>query len=111
MELLTVIGLLAVAGSTFSLLTRPSFARDEASIGRLAEPLSLALKSWQSSHPKECPTLGLLAAQGFLDPDTRRDDPWGGRFRVGCDDEELSLISPGPDGALGTKDDARIAIR
>lgn len=109
-ELLTAVGILAILAAGI-LLVRPSLAQDEVSLDKLAAPLTSALSEWRNGHPRECPTLGLVEAEGLLDPDVRRDDLWGGRFRVACAKDELFLLSPGPDGALGTKDDVRILVQ
>jgi hypothetical protein len=111
MELLAATGLLAVIAAAVFLVARPSLANDEPPITRLAAPLTSALSAWQETHVNQCPTLGLLEDQGVLERGFRREDPWGGSFRVACGDGELSLLSPGPDGVLGSKDDVRIAVR
>lgn len=105
-----VMGFLSVVGLGAFLITRPSLAHDGATLDKLATPLTEALSGWKNNHPNECPTLGLIEAEGLLEPGTLRDDPWGGRFRVACDKAGLSLLSSGPDGALGTNDDIRIKV-
>ncbi len=105
------VGLLAVLGTATFLVTRPSLAQADHSSERLAAPLLTALSKWQGDHPNECPTLGLLETAGYLDPGTPRDDAWGTSFRVACETSELSLLSPGPDAKLGTKDDLRLLVR
>lgn len=109
-ELYTVMGFLSVIGVGAFLVTRPSHAEESASLDKLALPLTEALSGWKNNHPNECPTLGLIEAEGLLEPGTRRDDPWGSRFRVACDNGGLSLLSSGPDAILGTSDDIRIRV-
>jgi hypothetical protein len=110
-ELLIAVGLLAVVGASVFLVTRPSLAQNDRSPEHLAAPLVAALSAWQGDHPNECPTLGLLETEGYLERGTQREDAWGASFRVGCASSELVLLSPGPDAQLGTKDDLRIPIR
>lgn len=110
-ELLTWLGILAVVAGGVVLVTRPSLAQDDASLERLTAPLISALSEWKNNHPRECPTLSLVQTEGLLGSDVRRDDLWGGRFRVACTRDELYLISPGPDGNLGTRDDVRILVQ
>lgn len=109
-ELLAATGLLALVGGGVALVTRPGTGQDDTSSEQLAAPIASALSVWQASHAGECPTIGQLEAQGFLARGTRRDDAWGESFRVACDGGTLALISAGPDGALSTKDDLRIAV-
>jgi hypothetical protein len=55
-----------------------------------------------------CPTLSQLVHDKQLESSSRFDDPWGGRFRIECGDEEVSVSSPGRDGKPGTDDDIRV---
>lgn len=109
LELLLALGILVILGGSVILITRPGLARDESISERNVTHLLGALADWRGSHEKECPTLGLLEAEGFLEPNARRDDAWGGTYRVDCEGGELTLVSAGPDGKPGTKDDVRIA--
>lgn len=111
LELLMAMGILSVVVGCLFLVTRPSHASGEVSIEHLSAPLSSALAAWKSDHPADCPTIGLLEDAEYLPVNTPRSDPWGGTFRVGCSRGRLTLLSPGPDGASGTKDDLEIEIR
>lgn len=111
MELGLGIGLLAVIAAAVFLVARPSLAHADNSSENLATPLLAALSKWQADHPSECPTLGLLENEGYLPFRTPRDDAWGGSFRVACAPSELTLLSPGPDATLGTKDDLHLAVK
>jgi hypothetical protein len=67
-----------------------------------------AVEAWQSENPTGCPSLTVLRDAGYLSSDARTDDPWGGRFRIVCDTSAASVLSAGPDGRFGTKDDVSI---
>ncbi|HEY5959821.1 MAG TPA: hypothetical protein VIV60_24875 [Polyangiaceae bacterium] len=104
-ELTMVLAILIVGAASILFVTRTSLANEQGSPEQLAEPLVKALSRWQQSRPNECPTLGLLETSGYLEAGANRDDAWGSTFRVACKDDELSIVSPGPDNKLGTKDD------
>jgi general secretion pathway protein G len=53
-----------------------------------------------------CPTVQELVEARKLDG-KRVKDPWGSRYAVGCDDEEIHGTSLGRDKRLGTPDDVR----
>ena len=41
--------------------------------------------------------------------DTRSDDAWGNRFRIRCEDEQVSVTSAGPDRVANNADDVRVS--
>ncbi|HEX4456067.1 MAG TPA: serine/threonine-protein kinase [Kofleriaceae bacterium] len=60
-----------------------------------------AFHGWTKAHPRDaCPTSDELGAAA---------DPWGGRLVITCTDQPgdqiVGVMSPGPDGKLGTGDD------
>lgn len=98
------LGCLAIA---VILVARPSLARvNQDSVARVAEPLLVAARQWREQNPEGCPTLGGLIHEGVLSAEVEREDPWGGTFRLVCNDNgAFTLVSPGKDGRLGTEDD------
>jgi hypothetical protein len=104
-ELAMIVGLLVVGSASVMFVSRTSLAHEQTSPENLAEPFVRALSHWQQAHPNECPTMGLLESAGYVEVGTNRDDAWGSSFRVACDDDQLRIVSPGPDNKLGTKDD------
>lgn len=52
----------------------------------------------------KCPaTVGDLEAAGMLQD--APDDPWGNPYTLTCSDGSISVVSGGPDGAVGGNDD------
>lgn len=54
-----------------------------------------------------CPTITELMEAHSLDDDARVEDAWGNRYRIVCDAAGTRVVSAGPDGRSGTKDDVR----
>jgi hypothetical protein len=54
-----------------------------------------------------CPTITELIEAHTLDGHARVEDAWGNRFRIVCDASEPRVLSAGPDGRMGTRDDLR----
>lgn len=63
-----------------------------------------AAEMYMAQHSR-CPTLTELAAEGFINANTRVVDAWDSPFRVECEGGEVRVTSPGPDGQHGTEDD------
>jgi len=64
----------------------------------------MAAMAWQATHPGDCPTVAQLIADRELASTTDRLDPWGSPYAIRCDDD-VQVVSPGPDKQMGTTDD------
>ncbi|HEY4104690.1 MAG TPA: hypothetical protein VGM44_12400 [Polyangiaceae bacterium] len=85
-------------------------ARDAASSSRSdAGQIAQAAASFRDEHSDGCPTISKLQEDGFLSRDMRTDDAWGNRFRIRCEDDQLSVGSAGPDGIANNADDVRVS--
>jgi hypothetical protein len=61
---------------------------------------------WRDQHgANRCPTMERLVADGELSASSKLDDPWGHRYLIRCDADEVLAISSGPDGRVDTADD------
>jgi hypothetical protein len=52
-----------------------------------------------------CPTISQLIQDRRLEKTARADDPWGHRYQIQCDSDELRVHSLGLDGKPNTADD------
>lgn len=73
-----------------------------------AGQIAAAAASFRAEHSEGCPTPSQLEEDGFLSHATRTDDAWGNRFRVRCDDDQIVVISAGPDAIPNNADDLRV---
>lgn len=65
-----------------------------------------ATMSWKAVHPGEdCPTVEQLRKDKDLDTGFNLKDPWGGYYKLNCDNDEITCTSAGPDKKEGTDDD------
>jgi hypothetical protein len=54
----------------------------------------------------DCPTIDAMRASQSLDRASKTTDAWDQPFAIVCaEDGEITVLSPGPDRKLGTKDD------
>ena len=60
----------------------------------------------QGADHSECPTVQDLVDAKMLHL-FHSEDPWGSRYHVLCDGDEIHGFSPGPDGKPSTPDDVR----
>jgi len=74
-----------------------------------AAQIQTAAKAFRAQHADGCPTLSSLKEEQLLGRSARTDDAWGNRFRISCQDGELSVSSAGPDGKANSADDISAA--
>lgn len=60
---------------------------------------------WLLESTNACPTVSELVEAQVLDEGANTEDPWGGEWRVNCDDGRIRVASAGPDRRAATKDD------
>ncbi len=100
--------LAVIAGAAALFIAPRANAQQIDSTVRDAQRIRDAALEWRRDNPTGCPTLSQLEHEGALDSNATQDDPWGGRFRVICDGDEIAAASAGPDGKLGNHDDVRV---
>lgn len=73
-----------------------------------AQTVRSAVQMYLGDHPGgDCPSMEKLVEDGQLDRSKRTSDAWDRPFQIECDGEDVSVVSPGPDGQMGTEDDIR----
>ena len=108
-ELVLSATVLAVIVGALALFVAPrANVREVDSTVRDAQRIRDAALEWRRDNPSGCPTISQLEHEGALARDATVDDPWGGRFRIECDDSDMKAVSAGPDGKLGAHDDVLV---
>jgi general secretion pathway protein G len=65
-----------------------------------------ATMQWKAMHSGEdCPSVEQLKTEKDLDTGFNLKDPWGTPYKLGCDSDEITCSSAGPDRKEGTADD------
>jgi len=101
---------LGVGGSCLWWAQSASAAREDDTQSHTdAAQLAEAAGTFHAEHADGCPTISQLKEAGFLSQSTREDDAWGNRFRIRCEDEQISVSSAGRDHRANTADDIRVA--
>jgi hypothetical protein len=72
-----------------------------------------AVSQWQLAENEygECPSVSQLVEDKQLDSGQTTVDPWGQEYEVTCGDDEVVVLSSGPDKKKGSKDDIIIPKR
>ncbi len=77
----------------------------KADVARMkAKETADAFHRWRARHP-DAPCPRSPDDLGDYSNFDIRHDPWGNRYVIACDERDAIVISPGPDGRLGTADD------
>lgn len=71
-----------------------------------AQTVRSAVQMYVSENPGgDCPGMEDLTSGGYIDSSRRTADAWDNDFVVECSGDDVTVISAGPDGQMGTEDD------
>jgi hypothetical protein len=74
-----------------------------------ARTIRMAVQQWQAANNEtSCPTVSQLIQDKQLDSGQNTNDPWGQAYNLNCSDDEVTVMSNGPDKKKGTKDDIAV---
>jgi general secretion pathway protein G len=109
-EVLIVVAILAMVAGGVAAFALPKFRdaqKQQAETG--ARVVRTAIQQWQAANNESsCPTISQLVQEKHLDPGQSTNDPWGQAYTLTCADDDVSVISAGPDKKKGSKDDIAI---
>lgn len=109
-EVMIVVAIMAMIAGGVALSVVPQFSkaqRETALTG--GRTMRRAVQSWQMLNGEvTCPTVSMLIEQKMLDRGMKTDDPWGQPYEFNCSDDEVWVLSYGPDKKKGTKDDVSV---
>jgi general secretion pathway protein G len=106
-EVLIVVAILAMIAGGVAFFALPQFNKAKINTAEgAARVIRQAAQQWQATNNEtSCPTMSQLVQDKLLDPGQNTADPWGQAFALTCSDEDVTVISGGPDKKKGTKDD------
>ncbi len=109
-EVLIVVAIVAMVAGGVTVFALPKYREAQVkSAETWARTIRAAIQNWQAStNETSCPTISQLVQEKHLDPGTSTKDPWGQEFILNCTEDEIFVISQGPDKKKGTKDDIQI---
>jgi general secretion pathway protein G len=109
-EVLIVVAILAMVASGVAVFALPKFREAQIKTAESgARTMRMAVQQWQAANNEtSCPTVSQLIQDKQLDTGQNTNDPWGQAFTFNCSDDEVTVISNGPDKKKGSKDDISI---
>jgi general secretion pathway protein G len=106
-ELVIVITIIGVLTAAISIGVLQAQKRANVGASKTAcNTVRQAAMQWKAVHPSEdCPTVEQLKSDKDLDTGFSLKDPWGTPYKLGCESDEITCTSAGPDRKEGTEDD------
>lgn len=109
-EVLIVVAILAMVAGGVAVFALPKFKETQIKQAETgARVIRTAAQSWQASNAESsCPSMSQLIQDKQLDPAGNNNDPWGQPYTLSCSDDDITVISAGPDKRKGSTDDIRV---
>jgi general secretion pathway protein G len=109
-EVLIVVAIIAMVASGVAVFALPRFKEAQIKTAETgARVIRGAVQNWQRVNSEStCPTVSQLVQEKELDSAANTDDPWGEAYSLSCADDDVTVISKGPDKKKGTPDDIRV---
>ncbi len=106
-EVLIVVAILAMIAGGVAFFALPQFNKAKINTAEgAARVIRQAASQWQATNNEtSCPTMSQLVQDKLLDPGQNTADPWGQPFTLTCTDDDVTVLSGGPDKKKGSKDD------
>jgi general secretion pathway protein G len=74
-----------------------------------AREIRNAAGRWRATHGGDtCPSISQLVADKEIDSASKTDDPWGSPYKINCLEDDVQVVSPGPDKRENTADDIAV---
>jgi general secretion pathway protein G len=109
-EVLIVVAILAMVAGGVAVFALPKYREAQISSAETgARVIRTAVQNWQAGNNETtCPTISQLVQEKHLDPGQNTNDSWGQAYQLQCTDDDVVIVSSGPDKKKGTKDDIRV---
>jgi general secretion pathway protein G len=109
-EVLIVVAILAMVAGGVAVFALPRFQDSQKKTAEAgARTIRMAVQQWQAANNEtSCPTISQLIQDKQLDTGQNTNDPWGQAYSLNCTDDEVTVMSNGPDKKKGGKDDISV---
>ncbi len=109
-EVLIVVAIIAMIAGGVSVFALPKYRESQKTTAETgARVIRQAVQSWQAANNEiACPTVSQLVQEKQIDPGANTSDPWGTPYALTCTEDDVTVISAGPDKKKGTADDIRV---
>lgn len=109
-EILIVLAIVGLIAGGVAVVAVPKYQEAQKKQAQTdARTIHPAAEKYRVDHPGEpCPTVELLREKKELSAASKITDPWDTPYKIICGDDDISVLSCGPDKKEGTADDIRI---
>lgn len=107
-EIMIVVAIIAMVAGGVAVVAIPKMREAQVTQAETgARVIRSAVSQWQLAENEygTCPTVSQLVEDKQLDSGQNTTDPWGQDYVVTCADDEVIVMSAGPDKKSGSKDD------
>lgn len=108
-EILIVLAIVGLIAGGVAVVAIPKFAQAQKDTARNdCRAIHPIAEKYKVDHPGQCPTVEQLRAEKEIGATSKITDPWDTPYAIRCADEDVYVLSFGPDKKEGTADDIRI---
>ena len=109
-EILIVLAIVGLIAGGVAVVAVPKYQEAQKKQAQTdARTIHPAAEKYRVDHPGEgCPTVELLRDKNEISRASKITDPWDSPYKIICGDEDVAVMSMGPDKKEGTPDDIRI---
>lgn len=108
-EILIVLAIVGLIAGGVAVVAVPKYQESQKNQAKIdARTIHPVAEKYKVDHPGQCPTVEQLRAEKELSAASKITDPWDTPYKIVCGDEDLMVVSFGPDKKENTNDDIRI---
>ncbi len=109
-EILIVLAIVGLIAGGVAVVAVPKYQESQKNQAKIdARTIHPVAEKYRVDHPGEqCPTVELLRDKKELSQASKVTDPWDTPYKILCGDEDITVMSLGPDKKENTADDIRI---
>ncbi|MBX3193285.1 MAG: prepilin-type N-terminal cleavage/methylation domain-containing protein [Labilithrix sp.] len=109
-EILIVLAIVGLIAGGVAVVAVPKYQEAQKKQAQTdARTIHPAAEKYRVDHPgDQCPTVELLREKKELSAASKITDPWDTPYKIICGEEDVTVLSLGPDKKEGTNDDIRI---
>lgn len=108
-EILIVLAIVGLIAGGVAVVAVPKYQESQKNQAKIdARTIHPVAEKYKVDHPGVCPTVEQLRAEKELSAASKITDPWDSPYKIVCGDEDIMVVSFGPDKKENTNDDIRI---
>ena len=108
-EILIVLAIVGLIAGGVAVVAVPKYQESQKNQAKIdARTIHPVAEKYKVDHPGQCPTVEQLRAEKELSAASKITDPWDTPYKIVCGDDDIYVVSFGPDKKENTNDDIRI---